>query len=333
MERDSSEHANTLGTERGDAGRGEPPVGRDLFGCDAQAKPGRPAAGKRAGKRGKEASRIDFDRVDIHARGLKAAETQPPVEKPGAEGVILIQGAAGKVPFGPLDGVWRAIWAILKRARDSVEADVIYSPAMQIADGKLMASAIYSTGLDSADSPVHAEVLRKLELGTRLLQDPCLWSIEDLEARYANLPWQEMVETVRSARDEISGEALPCAIEIEHLATRRILSVGPALAPSRPIPERPVKEIVRGYCVGHLFAEDFHISVGKKLGQKAVRIDFKPTTEMISRVESVIGANRPLIEVKVDVMYRAELVVSRTLTDLRILAESLLVLDSEDSRQ
>jgi hypothetical protein len=280
-----------------------------------------------AGKASPESRRFDLSLAEIHARGKKSAPVQPPKSKRDDGNVLYIEGAASKVPFASLEGFWRALWSIIAAALGVERTAVLYSPAAQLQDGQLMASAHYWTSPELTDLLATPGGWARVDLGLRMLCDPYLWQTENLEARYGEKPWQDMLETVRSGRDEITGPRLPCQVDIEFSRIGQVITIGPDLAPCRPPTETVKLEKVTGRSVGFLLNEVHLMHFSRKNGHAAFDIQFKPDKAAIKKVRDVSREHAPIIEVNVEVLLHDDVVVTRTLKGIKVISKSLF---SED---
>ena len=266
---------------------------------------------------------FDLVQTELHARGKKSAPVQPPNAKKGDSSVLYIEGVASMVPFAALDAFWRALWSIQAAALGVDRAAVQYAPAAQLERGHLMASAHYSMCPELVDRLAEPAAWSKVDLGLRLLRDPYLWDAEKLGNRYPGQPWEEMLQAVRAARDEISGPKLACEIEVEFTRIGQVLTLDPELAPCRPPVKTLNEEKLIGRSVGFKLAEVYLMHFSMKNGHASIDLEFKPGEDAIKQVRDASREHAPLLEVEVEVLRHDDVVVSRTLKSMKVICESL----------
>jgi hypothetical protein len=307
---------------------GEPSAGAD---APAPAEPAPPASAEARNEGQAEApakpspagAKFDLSQAELHARGQKSAPVQPPKPQKGNSNVLYIEGAASTVPFSALDSVWRALWSIFAAVLGVDRTQVHYAPAIQLEGGQLLASAHYWMSSDLVERLAVPESWAKLDLGLRMFCDSALWQDDKLEARYAGQPWQELLETIRTARDEIAGAKLPCAVDVEFTRIGRVITIGPGLAPNRAPAEDVRIEFPAGRSVGFKFNEVHLMHFATKKGHASVDVVFKPDDELIKQVRQVSQELAPLIEVELEVRRQDGVIVSRTLKSIKVIVDSL----------
>jgi hypothetical protein len=288
------------------------------------------STGDRQGSQAPESARqaqagtkFDLSQAEVHARGQKSAPVQPPKAKKGDSNVLYIEGSASIVPFAALEAFWRALWSILAAALGTHRTEVLYTPAAQLQEGQLMASAHYWMSPELVDLLASPSGWARLQLGLRMLCDPYLWQTDKLCARYPEQPWQELLETVRAARDEILGPKLPCQVEVEFSRIGQVAKLGPELAPCRPVLETVRTEYLTGRSVGFKLDEVHLMHFSTKSGHASVDVEFKPGKESIKEVRDVSREHAPIIKVEVEVLRHDDVVVTRTLKSTTVICESL----------
>jgi hypothetical protein len=216
-------------------------------------------------------AKFDLSQAELHARGKKSAPVQPPTPKKGDSNVLYIEGAAAVVPFAALEAFWRALWSIIAAALGVDRTNVLYAPAAQLQDGQLMASAHYWMSSALVELLATPDGWAMVDLGLRMLSDPYLWQDGKLDARFRGQPWQKLLETVRSARDEIAGPKLPCQVDVEFSRIGQVITIGPELAPCRPPVETVNTEYLTGRSVGFKLDEVHLMHFSTKNGQPEQR--------------------------------------------------------------
>lgn len=268
---------------------------------------------------------FDLSEAELHARGRKSATVKPPALKKGDSNVVYIQGTAAAVPFAGLESFWRAFWSIVAAALRVDRAALRFAPAAQLQDDQLMASAHLWLGEQVLESLATPESWSRVELGLRMLCDPSLWQEDRLDARYGGHPWQEMLEAVRAARDEISAQKLPCAVDVEFSRINKLITIGPELAPCRPPLVTVKTECVIGRSVGFLMNDVHLMHFARKFGNASETFVFKPTDEMRDQVRDVSRKYAPLIEVELEVVRHGDVVVTSTIQRIGVVNESLFL--------
>jgi hypothetical protein len=242
---------------------------------------------------------------------------------------LFLPAKMSAIPWNVLERLYRAFWIVLAAALGVSRESIKFASGERIVGMHLHSAASYL--LSSVDALRLAEpaVRARLEVAIALMAEQKLWVSVDLQSLYPSLPWQDMVEAVRQARDEVKAKRLPCQVAGDIKGVGLTFVLGPDLAPQRPakVSKRDCTEV--GHCNGFRHRYDQKLYFAKNDGNPPVDITFDEE-RFLDKVMRVARRDPPWIEVKYEEVRHDDVVVSRVLLSLEVTQPSLQYSEKND---